>query len=435
LIVLIDDLDRCQSADVLKVLEAVNYLVSAGPCIIVLGMDRRQVEYCVGLGFEKLVAGLPEDELVYAGEETPDQAGKQRAFARHYLEKLINIEVPVPALDDAATDALLLRGMNSKKLDDGDGPNWLQAAKRASSSAFQVARVGLLAFLAGMLLTFGAERLHESASIIASTPSAVPVSSTRSGSAGGPPTSGPASGLQQEQRASFESALVNVEPLRQTQKLPESRQWIWWGPTILVIGIALLFGAAAVFHRERQIVRDSPAFATALRCVKPLLISINATPRVIKRYQNRMRYVAARLRPPVHEPDLIDVLLKWLGGRLGRELVPSTWFEERPRQAISEPALILLGAVELFAPNAFANPAELFTNLEHTTPADERSVDRTAAWTRVRDAFAAEGLAMPTAAEIARYAAFVLIRQRPLPYHPAEVVRFPRDPTPGPRSA
>jgi hypothetical protein len=48
--------------------------------------------------------------MMSSSEETPDKAGKQRAFARHYLEKLINIEVPVPALDDAATDSLLLRG-------------------------------------------------------------------------------------------------------------------------------------------------------------------------------------------------------------------------------------------------------------------------------------------------------------------------------------
>lgn len=147
LVILIDDLDRCQPQDVLKVLEAVNYLVSAGPCTIVLGMDRRQVEYCVGLGFEKLVEGLPDDELIYSGEETPDKAGKQRAYARHYLEKLINIEVPVPLLDDTATDALLLSGIGNRILDDGDGPSWLLLAKRICRGAFQVARVGLLAFV------------------------------------------------------------------------------------------------------------------------------------------------------------------------------------------------------------------------------------------------------------------------------------------------
>ena len=432
LVILIDDLDRCQPADVLKVLEAVNYLVSAGPCTIVLGMDRRQVEYCVGLGFEKLVEGLPDDELIYADDETPDKAGKQRAYARHYLEKLINIEVPVPALDEAATDALLLRGVNGKKLDDGDGPAWLQAAKRACSGAFQVARVGLLAFAVGMLFTWGVDRWREPTSV---TPSVVLGGSAYSGSAARPTAPTSPSVPQGEQRPSLELARVDLEPLPQTRKVPASGLWLWWGSTVLLIGVALLFGTAAVFRRKRQIVRDSPDFATALRCVKPLPAAMNATPRAIKRYQNRMRYLAARLRKAVHEPDGIDSLLHWLGNRIGRELVPPRWFEERPRPAISEPALILLGAIELFAPKAFANRAELFASLEHTTPGDERSIDRTAAWSRVRDAFAENALAMPTAAEIARYASFVPIRERPVQRQPGEVVPFPRDPAQGPRSA
>ena len=434
LVILIDDLDRCQPADVLKVLEAVNYLVSAGPCIIVLGMDRRQVEYCVGLGFEKLVEGLPDDELIYAGEETPDKAGKQRAYARHYLEKLINIEIPVPALDDVATDALLIRGVNSKKPDDGDGPAWLQTTKRVCSGTFEVARVGLLAFVAGMLLTSGIERWREPSSIAASTPSASVPSSSQTSSSSGMPSAN-AAAASQERREGFELAPVKLDPLPGTVEVPASRRWLWWTPTILVIGVALLFGTAAVLHRERQVVQDLPDFAAALRCVKPLLAAINATPRAIKRYQNRMRYLAARLRPSVREPDRIDVFLHWLGGRLGRQLVPVAWFEDRPRQAISEPALILLGAIELFAPKAFANPAELFTGLEHTMPGDERSVHRTAAWSRVRDGFAERGLAMPTAAETARYAAFVLVRERPVSIQPGEVVRFARDATQEPRSA
>jgi hypothetical protein len=167
--------------------------------------------------------------------------------------------------------------------------------------------------------------------------------------------------------------------------------------------------------------------------VKPLLTAIDATPRVIKRYQNRMRYLAARLRPPVQEPDAFDRLLHWVGARLGRPLVPAVWFEVRPRPAIEEPALILLGAIELFAPKAFANPAELFTTLVQAMTGDERSQLRATAWSMVRDAFEREGLAMPTAAEVARYAEFVISRERPLILQ-AEVLRFRRDPAPGPRS-
>jgi WD40 repeat protein len=435
LVILIDDLDRCQPADVLKVLEAVNYLVSAGPCTIVLGMDRRQVEYCVGLGFEKLVEGLPDDELIYAGEETPDKAGKQRAYARHYLEKLINIEVPVPALDDVATDALLIRSVNSKKPDDGDGPEWLQRTKRVCRGTFEVARVGLLAFVAGMLLTWGVERWREPSSISASRPSASVATSSQTSSSSAMPSANAVAPSQERREENFDLATVKLDPLPGTAEVPASRRWLWWAPTILLIGVALLFGTAAVLHRERQVVQDSPDFAAALRCVKPLLAAINATPRAIKRYQNRMRYLAARLRPSVREPDRIDVFLHWIGNRLSRQLVPAAWFEDHPRQVISEPALILLGAIELFAPKAFANPAELFTSLEHTMPGDERSVHRTAAWSRVRDGFAERGLAMPTAAEIARYAAFVLVRERTVSIQPGEVVPFARDTTQEPRSA
>jgi hypothetical protein len=420
LVILIDDLDRCQPEDVLKILEAINYLVSAGPCIVVLGMDRRQIEYCVGLGFEKLVEGLPEEELIYAADETPDKSGKQ----------LVNIEVPVPALDEAATDALLLRGTHTARADDGDAPGWLQVAKRFGSGAFQIARVGLLAFLAGIFLTWGVERLREPETT-ATPPISVAVPASRvQPSSSAPTPASPIEGPQQRpQGADFERASVDLKNLAPTKEVPASRRWLWWAPTALMIGVALLFGVAAAAHRQRQVVQDSPRFAKALQSVKPLLTTSNATPRAIKRYQNRMRYLAARLRPAVYEPDRIDSLLHWLGGRLGRPLVPAAWFEEQPRQAIDEPALILLGALELFAPKAFSNPVELFTKLELAARADKPTDEQTEALWKVCNAFAMQGLALPTAPEIARYATFVLNKGRSGPIHSAEVVPFARDAT------
>jgi hypothetical protein len=53
-----------------------------------------------------------------------------------------------------------------------------------------------------------------------------------------------------------------------------------------------------------------------------------------------------------------------LVGDLDRRLGPEILFEDQPRQMIDEPALILLGAIDLFSPKAFANPAELFTKLD-----------------------------------------------------------------------
>ena len=113
--IIIDDLDRCQPDAVLQVLEAVNYLVAAGPCFVVLGVDRGQIEHAVGLGFKDIVEGLPDQELRHLqalpkdADETLRKSAKRRAYARYYLEKLFNIEVAVPRLEaDAAVRMLVV---------------------------------------------------------------------------------------------------------------------------------------------------------------------------------------------------------------------------------------------------------------------------------------------------------------------------------------
>src|SRR5262249_29286097 len=104
LLILIDDLDRCQPENVVEVLEAISFLVSAGDCIVVLGMDREYVDACVGLRF-KVVA-----EELSGRTGTAEETGRQvrQDFAQHYLQKLVNIEVPVPQATEAqATEVIL----------------------------------------------------------------------------------------------------------------------------------------------------------------------------------------------------------------------------------------------------------------------------------------------------------------------------------------
>jgi KAP family P-loop domain len=437
LVILIDDLDRCQPDDVLKILEAINYLVSAGPCTVVLGMDRRQIEYCVGIGFEKLVEGLPEDELIYAADETSDKSGKQRAFARHYLEKLINIEVPIPALDENTMGSMLV-GTTRAIRDDVDGPSWLQGAKQTARNIFQIARVGLLAFIVGTIATWSAERLRDinppaiSTALRANSPN-LPKAERLGTSSASPAIQ--AEKMKEPMAGFAVPARVDLQTLSPTQEIPAPRRWIWWTPTILLVGFASLFGATAVAHRQHPVIEDSPAFTKALLAVKPLFTIMNSTPRAIKRYQNRMRYLAARLRPEGYEPDRIDSALHWLGIQFGWQLVPAEWFNEQARESIEESALILLGAIEVFAPKTYSNPAELFTKLESATPGDRSSDEQSMAWAQVRGAFVSEGLPMPTLGEIVRYAAFVQNKARAMPSHAGDVVQLHRDPTTGPRSA
>ncbi len=453
LVILVDDLDRCPPEDTLKILEAVNYFVSAGPCIVILGMDRRQVEYCVGLGFEKLVEGLPEDELLYEDELVRDSEGrvekiaKQRAFARHYLEKLVNVEVPVPARTGEQLDAMLIppqpeprdtRGedrvawwrrlvaapgrraekpsavgkeVNNTMAPTTDPPGWLYRLKFGLSTAAQVARVGVLAFVLAWLLVWSVEKVHEwpapevkrhSTETSTETPSAQSSNEL-------PRNPAIASGPQPESKL----ARIPEPEVSFFSDIPSGRRWVWWSPTVLVLLVAVLWGVGTFMHRERRVVDDSPDFRKALAIVRPLLEEVNPTPRAIKRYQNRMRYLAERLRPQDYEPDAIDSFLHWLGGRLKRSIVPDAWFEDTLRTAISEPALILLGAIETFAPRAFEQPAEEALEwLDREADGDPRAQRRANVWRKVREDFrkifpeAKYSRAWPSAEDVRAYKGF-----------------------------
>ena len=90
LVIFIDDLDRCHPQQTMDLLEAVNFIVSAGKCFVVLGMDKDQVKRSILTAYKSVFVNLPEDA---ARAEIKSARAK---FADRYLEKIINIEVPVP---------------------------------------------------------------------------------------------------------------------------------------------------------------------------------------------------------------------------------------------------------------------------------------------------------------------------------------------------
>ena len=92
LVIFIDDLDRCQPEKVVETLEAVNFLVTAGECAVVMGMDYQRVQHCVGLVRKELA----EAEYTVATYEGIDTKGR-RAYAHQYLKKLINVQVAMAA--------------------------------------------------------------------------------------------------------------------------------------------------------------------------------------------------------------------------------------------------------------------------------------------------------------------------------------------------
>ena len=112
LVLFIDDLDRCDREHCVRVLETTNFLVSAGEVFIVLGLAPRYVLANVTLQLSREMANAVHEADEGAGPDAdePEPAPAERRgpwFARHCLQKLINIEVPVPRAGSAEVRNLL----------------------------------------------------------------------------------------------------------------------------------------------------------------------------------------------------------------------------------------------------------------------------------------------------------------------------------------
>lgn len=106
LVLFIDDLDRCEQGQVMKMLETINFLVShrgkhGGGMFVVVGMDPDYVQGCIALSYKDLAAEIQDEKEIPASpEKAPEPDGRLRraAFAQEYLEKLINLKIPLPTL-------------------------------------------------------------------------------------------------------------------------------------------------------------------------------------------------------------------------------------------------------------------------------------------------------------------------------------------------
>ena len=139
IVLVIDDLDRCQPEHVVEILEAVNFLVSSGKLYIILGMDMAWVEMCIAQAYKEIAEAVSFDESepssgqdrstdpapsyanLASGPATLNddtRSDKTEIFARKYLQKLVNIDVPVPEPDiDQGTMLTSDQPLNSEKID------------------------------------------------------------------------------------------------------------------------------------------------------------------------------------------------------------------------------------------------------------------------------------------------------------------------------
>lgn len=285
LTIFIDDLDRCHQTRILDILETVNFLVSSGNCVVVLGMEREPVEKAVANYFQ-------------ATHKDMDQAALLTK-ARRYMEKLINIEVPVPQ-----TDATLV-----EKLTREDG-----AGRSASKSRMEMFSVRVLLLMASILICLCAgiwlgKQVHrDEVAVLAGNAGEAQMEGVAAGSPAdaegpleGPLNVGqPGDGKDASNEAhaaqlaqAVEASTVQVPGVRAPRSPKAQSLWLW-GPVLGIVAILGLLVFERFRQRQRVVEQDSEEFTDGIVTWGRLVGDTRPTPRRIKRFINRARFLAMR---------------------------------------------------------------------------------------------------------------------------------------------
>jgi photosystem II stability/assembly factor-like uncharacterized protein len=346
MVLLIDDLDRCAPQNVVKMLEAINFLVSSGKCFVVMAISRRVIEEYVSQQLGEAADNLsPLVVPVLEGQPAPteEQARQARriAFARQYLEKLINVELPVPQLTQEHAARLTEEHARDAYLPDDTRRRTFQ---RVGVLLFGALAFGLAAWLGwGLRVPVPEASEQATAQVSAQAPQSAskPVETKVA--------EGPAPAEQQASSAPRDWRIEDGDA-------PASSPWsalLWAG---LVLSLWLARGHA-LFPRD-VVVRDSQPFIDALNIWRPVIMLNHRTPRSIKRFLNRVRFYAMCQRA-LAAPD---AHLKGHGSRPAGGVIPAFvgWLRAMPAPQSQLPVgmeekehlLVALAALHDVAPEA-----------------------------------------------------------------------------------
>jgi hypothetical protein len=292
LVIFIDDLDRCQSQNVVELLEAINFIVSAGECFIIVGMARDQVRRSILASYKSEFLALPK-EAVRGG----DIEAARRRFADRYLEKLINIEVPVPQASVDQIKALLTGTAKRPDLPPG------VAVRRQLRFVYDN---GPVILLAGFLVALFVWVQPYVARLSLHRSGPPPIADTTPANPNNLPA-GPVADFTVPQVYASDKDLAAAAP----------RAGFPWAQ--LALALALLAAAGAYLARlwvlsKQRPASDSQPFRDALGLWNSVIFLASRTPRAVKQYKNMLRYQAMRLRAlqatgeasaDIREPDLV----------------------------------------------------------------------------------------------------------------------------------
>ncbi|HEX6898904.1 MAG TPA: YCF48-related protein [Thermoanaerobaculia bacterium] len=341
MVVMIDDLDRCRPEMVLEVLESVNFLISSGDCFVVLGMARERVIRCVGLSFkdvasELLVTQARPDEKDLPAEELARR--RRIEFAQQYLEKLINIEVPVPVPTYAQSSRLLRESAPKEEAPESQRERMWRAVWDGIRKALPAAAAVALLFLGywiGATRTGGGEPIVRNTAPVKTQPPAQGVTA--------PPT--PNLG-KESAGSSIRRAPAEMEAAREARL-----------PILLAVVLLLVLLGLGVWRLSIPpgiVLHDSREFEEALGIWHPMVFTFRNTPRATKRFLNRVRYFAMLQRGYDPEPSRWRQFLALLWSFVRRKQREEVAREvRRQRDAIPEHALVALVAIEHARPDWF----------------------------------------------------------------------------------
>lgn len=298
LVIFIDDLDRCAEANVVKVLEAVNFLMVSGECVVVIGMDEEYVRAAVSLQFGSIAEEMNKRRAA-AGESPRD-------FAQDYVEKLLNISVAVPRGIPAGDEPQAERGSRrmrvvemvkrlpwvvGRALVDPEAPgSWLREIPKVVlvlCVLWGASRVGLM--VNGVLHPPVVARAATDAGAGAGTSAPPGAPSTPEGDSG--------TVLPNAARADLRPGVPAVVTSSDLVTI-----------LVLAVGavaVVVLYSLRPPPGSERTV--DSPKFKAALRLWEPHLRGLLETPRAYKRHTNRLRFIS---------------ILSRIGGESGSSALP-----------------------------------------------------------------------------------------------------------------
>jgi hypothetical protein len=376
LLLVIDDLDRCKPESVLDVLETVNFLASSGDCYIVLGMDPAWVVSCVGERFKDVAAQILEEREAERYEsdfpadvDDPDENqdsitdgsemhenGTRRVtiFARRYLEKLVNVEVPVPVPEKGQTRKLLAQ--SKKDLKDRSPATllkkWVQFAMRRFGTIVLIALMLSGGYYIGDMLGEGKKQQQDDQKRIIQEISQKELAKERAKPQEGDANVGRSIKPEEAEDSGHFVApgLTGSEYTLRYMSLPMIAM-------ITFILVVILFGLFQLPPDPE--VADSREFADALKIWHPWVIIKRQTPRSIKRYKNRVRYFAMRLRSDEEPQPAWKRILQWLQGSSADKSADAQPSAGEPSHAdrsageessidkasLQEPLLVALGAI------------------------------------------------------------------------------------------